>query len=171
MKPIEFPEQNCMYAKDQPGYRPLPVHKTPDGMAISCWALTWRERLRVLLTGKMWWCVLTFNRPLQPHFASVDRPFTDTAELAKPDSAAVHGKPWEQWKKKNVTVLIHKNKEQIVNTKHEENGWRKYFEKLEALRMAKEQLEKKEITQEEYERQYDEVEILMTELGEPKWQP
>lgn len=53
-----------------------------------------------------------------------------------------------------------------MNTKHEENGWRKYFEKLEALRMAKEQLEKKEITQEEYERQYDEVEILMTELGE-----
>ena len=52
MKPIEFPEQNCVYAKDQPEYLPLPVHKTEDGMVVSCWRLTWRERLRVLLTGK-----------------------------------------------------------------------------------------------------------------------
>ena len=82
MKPIEFPEQNCVYAKDQPEYLPLPVHKTEDGMVISCWALTWRERLRVLLTGKMWWSVLTFNHPLQPQLPSVDRPFTDTANAA-----------------------------------------------------------------------------------------
>ena len=79
MKPIEFPEQNCVYAKDQPEYLPLPVHKTPDGMVISCWALTWRERVKMLLTGRMWWSVLTFNHPLQPQLPSVDRPFTDTA--------------------------------------------------------------------------------------------
>lgn len=79
MKPIEFPEQNCVYAKDQPEYLPLPVHKTRDGMVISCWALTWRERFKMLLTGRMWWSVLTFNHPLQPQLPSVDRPFTDTA--------------------------------------------------------------------------------------------
>ena len=79
MKPIGFPEQNCVYAKDQPEYLPLPVHKTEDGMVISCWALTWRERFKMLFTGRMWWSVLTFNYPLQPQLPSVNRPFTDTA--------------------------------------------------------------------------------------------
>ena len=75
MKPIKFTEQNCVYAKDQPEYLPLPVHKTEDGMVVSCWALTWRERLRVLLTGRMWWSVLTFNHPLQPQSPQVESPF------------------------------------------------------------------------------------------------
>ena len=82
MKPIEFPEQNCVYAKDQPEYLPLPVHKTEDGMVVSCWALTWRERVKMLFTGRMWWSVLTFNHPLQPQLPSVDRPFTDTANVS-----------------------------------------------------------------------------------------
>ena len=79
MKPIKFTEQNCVYAKDQPEYLPLPVHKTEDGMVISCWALTWRERLRVLLTGRMWWSVLTFNHPLQPQSPQVESPLVAEA--------------------------------------------------------------------------------------------
>lgn len=51
MIPIEFPEQNCVYAKDQPEYLPLPVHKTPDGMVISCWALTWDKGNGMCLFG------------------------------------------------------------------------------------------------------------------------
>ena len=61
MKPIEFSEQNCIYAKDQPEYLPLPVHKTPDGEVVSCWSLTWTERLKVLFRGHIWRSVLTFN--------------------------------------------------------------------------------------------------------------
>ncbi len=34
MKPIEFEEQNCIYAKDQPEYLPLPAHKTEDGRVM-----------------------------------------------------------------------------------------------------------------------------------------
>jgi hypothetical protein len=79
MNPIEFPEQNCVYAKDQSEYLPLPVHKTPDGEVLSCWALTWRERIKILLTGRMWWSVLTFNRPLQPQLPSVDNPFVSSS--------------------------------------------------------------------------------------------
>lgn len=75
MKPIEFPEQNCVYAKDQPKYLPLPAHKDPDGVVTSCWAMSWRERFRVLFTGKIWWRVATFNRPLQPQLGTVDSPF------------------------------------------------------------------------------------------------
>lgn len=79
MKPIEFPEQTCVYAKDQPEYLPLPARKTHDGMVITCWSLTWRERFKILFTGRIWWSVLTFNRPLQPLLPSVDRPFAGTA--------------------------------------------------------------------------------------------
>ena len=78
MKPIEFKEQNCVYAKNQPEYRQLPVYKTEDGVVISCWALTWRERIKIAITGRMWWIVLTFNQPLQPQLPSVNSPFTDT---------------------------------------------------------------------------------------------
>lgn len=74
MKPVEFTEQNCVYAKDQPEYLPLPAHKTPSGEVISCWALTWRERFKMLFTGRLWWSVHTFNDLLQPQRPSVSKP-------------------------------------------------------------------------------------------------
>jgi len=55
-----------VFAADQPEYIPLPAYRTEDGMVITRWRLTWRERLQVLLTGNLWLSVLTFNRPLQP---------------------------------------------------------------------------------------------------------
>lgn len=75
MKPIEFPEQNCVYAKNQPEYLPLAVHKTEEGEVISCWKLTWKERIKVLIGGKVWIHLHTFNKPLQPQFAQIDYPF------------------------------------------------------------------------------------------------
>jgi hypothetical protein len=83
MKPIEFPEQHCVYAKDQPEYLPLPVHKTPDGVVTSCWEFSWRERVRVLLTGRMWWSVHTFNQALQPVMPHTRNPFADSKGDAK----------------------------------------------------------------------------------------
>ena len=57
-------------AKDQPEYTPLPVAhiRYTDGVRsmISCYRLTWRDRLRILITGKVWWGQLTFGQPLQP---------------------------------------------------------------------------------------------------------
>lgn len=75
MKPISFKEQNGVYAKDQPEYLPLPVHKTEEGLVISCWKLTWKERMLVFLTGRLWWGVLTFNEPLQPQCPFTLYPF------------------------------------------------------------------------------------------------
>lgn len=70
MKPIEFPEANVVFAKDQPEYTPLPAFKanTPEGECISCWQLSFSERLRLLFTGKLWVSLMTFNGPLQPSF-------------------------------------------------------------------------------------------------------
>lgn len=63
-----------VYAKDQPQYNPLPSIKLPDGLIVTRWAMTWRERLRCLFTGSVYLEVLTFNQPLQPLKMSVAIP-------------------------------------------------------------------------------------------------
>jgi len=73
---IEFPEQTTVYAKNQTEYKPLPAYRFcgVDGRIACCWQLTWRERLTVFLTGKIWHQVLTFNQPLQPQLLTVEKP-------------------------------------------------------------------------------------------------
>ena len=68
MKPIKFKEQNCTFAENQPEYVPLPAFRadTKEGEVISCWQLSFRERLRILFTGKLWVMLMTFNKPLTP---------------------------------------------------------------------------------------------------------
>lgn len=70
MKPISFKEQNVVYAENQPEYLPLPAYKvdSPQGQVISCWKLSFRERIRILFTGMLWVSLLSFNRPLTPSF-------------------------------------------------------------------------------------------------------
>lgn len=84
MRPIDFPQSNVVYAKDQPEYLPLPAHRSPDGEVTSCWGLTWRERLRVLRTGRIYFSQLTFNGPLQPQRPSLDPPVVSSRGAALP---------------------------------------------------------------------------------------
>ncbi len=77
MKLEYFPEHNIVFAKDQPEYDPLPARvfkNDPQGRVVFCWGLSWRERLAVFFTGKIWHQVLTFHRPLQPQLATVNKP-------------------------------------------------------------------------------------------------
>lgn len=80
MKPMSpvLPKQpmfiETIIAKDQPEYQPLPAVITTDGTVISRWSLTWRERLRVLWTGSLWFQQLTFGYPLQPQLPQVKEP-------------------------------------------------------------------------------------------------
>jgi hypothetical protein len=55
-----------VYAKNQPQYNPLPSYRTSDGLVVTRWKLTWRERLDILCGGCLWLQILTFNQPLQP---------------------------------------------------------------------------------------------------------
>lgn len=83
MNLIEFPEQTVVIAKDQPQYRPLPAYRyqnDPEGRIACCWSLSLRERLRVLLFGRIWHQVLTFNGPLQPQLLTVEKPIMPTSE-------------------------------------------------------------------------------------------
>jgi len=75
MKPIEFKEQNVIFAKDQPEYQPLPAFKSDSstGEVVSCWQLSFKERLYVLFTGKIWLNLMSFNKPLTPSFLTTKK--------------------------------------------------------------------------------------------------
>ena len=83
MKPVEFPEQTAVIAKNQPKYLPIPVYVDPIGIIIICWKLTWRERVKLLFTGIIWHRILTFHKPLQPIILEVDYPFLKKKESEK----------------------------------------------------------------------------------------
>jgi len=72
--------ETTTYAKNQPEYLPLPAIRLNDGIVVTRWGLTWRERLRVLLGGSMWLVVKTFHRPLQPVLLTTECPIKDPKE-------------------------------------------------------------------------------------------
>lgn len=76
MKIVEFPEMTAVYAEHQPQYKMLPAFQfgDPSGRIACCWQLSFRERLKLLLTGRIWHQVLTFNQPLQPQLLTVEKP-------------------------------------------------------------------------------------------------
>ena len=77
MKPITFYGQTHTIAENQPEYMPLPAHiDDASGTITCCWHATWRDRLAILFTGRVWHQVLTFGRPLQPQRFVTERPFT-----------------------------------------------------------------------------------------------
>lgn len=81
MKPIKFKESNAVYGKGQENiYEELPALVFDDGEVMSCWKLSFKEVLRLLFTRKVWLCVATFNKPLQPTFMSTKKSdlFTST---------------------------------------------------------------------------------------------
>lgn len=75
MEPIKFKGVNSTFAENQEEYKPLPAHYSHDaeGNVTTCWKGTFKERLRFLLTGKMWLNSMTFNKPLQPLFMTTKR--------------------------------------------------------------------------------------------------
>lgn len=62
MKPVNFKGVTAVLAKDQPQYRQLPIsqHYDQNGTITSCWSLSWRERLLVLFTGRLFFSMTTF---------------------------------------------------------------------------------------------------------------
>jgi hypothetical protein len=75
MTPKHFKEANVTFAKDQPEYQPLPAFRndSPQGEVITCWNLSFRERLRVLFKGEIWLSLLSFNNPLTPSFMTTKK--------------------------------------------------------------------------------------------------
>lgn len=76
MIPVDFPEVTNRIAEGQDQYMTLPAHINPgnQGEVTFCWQLTWKERMQLFLTGKLWHSVLTFNQPLQPQVLNIEKP-------------------------------------------------------------------------------------------------
>ena len=74
MKPIEFSQQTMVWARDQPEYLPLPAY-VDERETVTKWRLTWPERVRMLLTGRLWLHQLNFGEPLQPQLPTLENPF------------------------------------------------------------------------------------------------
>jgi hypothetical protein len=83
MAPAPFAEQTMVLGVDQPEYLPLPAYRASDGSVISCWRLTWRDRLRLLWTGRIWAMQLTYGKYLQPLLLQTDHPFRDQTAQAE----------------------------------------------------------------------------------------
>lgn len=75
MTPKQFKEVNVTFAKDQPEYQPLPafINDSTQGEVITCWNLSFRERLRVLFKGEIWLSLLSFNKPVTPSFMTTKK--------------------------------------------------------------------------------------------------
>lgn len=73
------------YAEHQSEYFTLWAWRAPpdqpDGLRVSRWKLSWRERLRVLFGGSIWLSILTFNNPLQPVKLEAKCPISGSAML------------------------------------------------------------------------------------------
>lgn len=75
MQPTQFEESNVEFAKDQDEYLTLPAWRSPDGEeVVTCWEMTWVERLKLLFTGRLWLRQLTFGGALQPQLPQVEKP-------------------------------------------------------------------------------------------------
>lgn len=73
--PIKFPEQTHVIAEDQPEYQPLPAFINHQQM-ITCWSLNWKERLKLLFTGKVWLRILRNpNTLVEPQLIEINKPF------------------------------------------------------------------------------------------------
>lgn len=75
MKPVEFKEQNTVFGEGQKEYLPLPAYLDggPYGHVVSCWKLSIKERLLVLLYGRVWLSQMCFHKPLQPQLVVADK--------------------------------------------------------------------------------------------------
>lgn len=75
MEPVKFRQQNILF-RPPPGMEDkveqLPAFRG-EGQVISCWKLTFWERLKLLFTGRLWFSVIGDAPP--PVWMGVDTPF------------------------------------------------------------------------------------------------
>lgn len=70
MKSIRFNEANIVLGEKQKEFKPLWAYMD-DEITVSCYKLSWKERLKILFSGKLWLGQANFGRPLQAQLPSV----------------------------------------------------------------------------------------------------
>ena len=72
MENIKFKECNVEIAKNQPEYKTLQAFRD-DRVTITCYKLSFRERIKILFTGLLWLGQMNFGRALQPQLPTVNK--------------------------------------------------------------------------------------------------
>lgn len=62
----EFVPAEIVFSKNQPQYVPLPTLRSRDGMVLSRWRLTDKERQAIIGGADILLSVMSFNGPVQP---------------------------------------------------------------------------------------------------------
>ena len=70
MKNIKFKECNVEIAKDQDEFKALWAYMDYT-VTVSCYKLSFKERLKILFFGELWLGQANFGNPLQPQLPSV----------------------------------------------------------------------------------------------------
>ena len=70
MENIKFDESNIVIAKDQDEFKALWAYMD-DEVTVSCYKLSFKERLKILFSGELWIGQVNFGMPLQAQLPSV----------------------------------------------------------------------------------------------------
>lgn len=71
MENIKFEGCNVEIAKNQKEYKTLHAFQD-EKVTITCYRLSFRERIKLLFTGKLWLGQMNFGKPLQPQLPTVN---------------------------------------------------------------------------------------------------
>ncbi len=72
MTNVKFEGCNTVYGEGQPEYIPLHAQKV-DNVTVTCYKLSFKERIKILFTGRLWLGQMNFGKPLQPQLPSVNK--------------------------------------------------------------------------------------------------
>lgn len=87
MRAIKFKDANINFAESQDEYTTLPALRIGDkcDTIVTCWKLSFWERIKILFTGVFWMSEMNFGKPLTPRFFSVNRKNVYYRENEKPN--------------------------------------------------------------------------------------
>lgn len=76
MKPVDPAIQHMQfvtYGEKQEQYKPLPA-RLSGSRVVTCWKLTFAERIKMFFQGRFYLTMLTFGEPLQPVKIEMEQP-------------------------------------------------------------------------------------------------
>lgn len=79
MENVKFEGCNTVYGADQPEYKPLHAQRTGN-VTITCYRLSFKERVKMLFTGLLWLGQMNFGQPLQPQLPSLNKDDHETGK-------------------------------------------------------------------------------------------
>lgn len=75
MKAIEFKGFNQTFGLNSKVFPKMPAYQSADGNVVTCWKMSFAQKMLVLFTGKVWVYTVTQKANLQYFKLTPTRPF------------------------------------------------------------------------------------------------